>query len=226
MLLSNRSKTAGRNFDPAAGQPVGEAGSRARPRWPGGGVQRKAAGVEMFVQMLKRNILGSPTWVWLCLLVIFLGLVVNHSISIPPQSKYWNIGTAETPGVVEETLLLTVNSSEAALTSQRYVGAVTITIRGEGRIDENTGYDAFSTYSIADNKALGYFRGFRIDDRDLILMLGWFAYKPNHEYSFLFRVGDEPRYISFRIINEEDKENSGQFSVEVSTLDKVSSGGR
>jgi hypothetical protein len=176
--------------------------------------------------MLKRNVLGSPTWVWLCLIVIVLGLVVNHSISIPPQPRYWNIGTAETPGVVEETLLLTVNSSEAAFTSQRYTGSVTITIRGEGRIDENTGYDAFSTYTLADNKALGYFRGFRIDDRDLILMLGRPAYKANHEYSFLFRVGDEPRYISFRIINEHDEQNSSQFSIEVSTLNKISTGGR
>jgi hypothetical protein len=159
-------------------------------------------------------------------MVIFLGLVINHSNSIPPQP--WIIGTAETPGIVEETVLLSANSNQAALTSQRYAGSVTITIRGEGRIDENTGYDAFSTYTLKENKSQGYFRGFQIDNRDLRLWLfvEWPAYRTNHEYSFLFTVGDQPRYISFRIINEEDKENSGQFSVEVSTLNKVSSGGR
>jgi hypothetical protein len=162
-------------------------------------------------------------------LYIFFTLIqyILNPILSPPQR--WIIGTAYPPGELEETLALPVNTSQDVLSTRKYTGGVTITILGEGQIDESTLHDAFSQYDKDANKRtkISDFRDFTIDDRNLILRVfdPLPSYDPTHKYQFLYNVGLEPRQIPFRIVNGNSQDTS-VFTVKISIENTVSAAGR
>jgi hypothetical protein len=166
---------------------------------------------------------------WLLGACIFIACVQFIVISIATNgATLKGLGVSPTSTLpVEETIELTVNTSQEILTTFQYSGHVTITIRGEGLVGANTYHDAFSRYT-ADQK-LGRFDGFTVDGQGLTLRTFILVPTPTsyseHEYRFLYWVGQQPRRIAFRIVNGNEDDDS-VFTVEVTSQNLISPGGR
>jgi len=153
-------------------------------------------------------------------------------------------GSAEIPGLVEETITLSINANEPIFTLHRYSGSVTIGVQGEAQINATTGHDGLYIYNFAfedgkhqyeDGKQRLYccFGGLEIDG-EAVNHFSFFPgggmrtttggspnYNSSHQYYFLYDIGPILRKISFRIQNDNPQDLTSQFIIEVSTGDKV-----
>lgn len=158
---------------------------------------------------------------FICVVLIAIAQVVSRD----DLFKILKIRATATP--VKEVIALPVNTIQEVFTSQEYSGYVTIIVRGEGQINSSTRHDAFSMYS-ADRK-LGRFDGFAVDGASLILrafsVVPTPTNYPQHEYRFLYEVGERPQKIAFRIVNG-NAEDTSVFIVEVTSENLIFSSGR
>lgn len=147
------------------------------------------------------------------------------------------IGSAEIPGLVEETLTLSINASEPVFTIHSYSGSVTIGVQGEAQINATTGQDGLYIYEYAFEKTkqphYHWSNGFQIDN-EVVTRFNFFPsggmrsttgetpyFSPKHQYWFLYDVGPTLRKISFKMQNENPQDVASQFIIQVSNGDKV-----
>lgn len=195
---------------------------------------------------MKRNFLRflRPLCFILLILVIrYLPYLLSFfSPYFLQQPKLLNIiGTAEVPGLVEETLIAPVNTNQNVLTTHSYAGAVTIMISGEGEMDSDTGHDALYHYGkqFEDGKQPLYccFEGLIIDDEPITRFRFFFGnvhvgsgeppeYNPQHRYAFVYQLGSELRKIAFRLTNGNPDTQGSPFTVFVTTENRIYSPGR
>jgi hypothetical protein len=161
-----------------------------------------------------------------CIFIATLQLLLLFVVSSDFRTSLFTVPTpTEIP--IEELLTLIPNSY-GVLTANKYDGSITITIRGEGKIDSETLFDAFYTYSNSGGNPTSSVK-LKIDNQEVLfpVFTGVLPrYNPSHEYSFLYYVGNIPKQVSFQIVSETEETNSGEFVIEISSKDKVSPRGR
>jgi len=161
-----------------------------------------------------------------CSFITIMQIVFNLALNSDFRNSLFIFPTP-TPVPIEESLTLMPNS-HYILTNNHYEGVVTITVRGEARLDSETLFDAFYTYS-SNEENTARFTGLRIDNQETLFPI--FSgvpprYNSDHEYRFLYYVGDIPKQISFQLVSDGHETSSGEFVLEISSQDKVSPSGR
>jgi hypothetical protein len=140
------------------------------------------------------------------ILVIPACLIMMLLNSIPRQ-----------PVQPKETLELPVNTSEDVLSSNLYSDWVTIAISGTGQIDEKRWHTVFGTYfedQTFEDGSKEHFNGFILDGEVIKWHLSLeglpteLTNRELYEYTFPYRVGEEPRRLAFRMLNGNEQDTS------------------
>lgn len=147
-----------------------------------------------------------------CLLVVLF---------VVPGSK----STSKKAGT-QETVIVQFNRIVPALTQQEYSGKVRLFIEGTGQADQGTYNDAFYRYADAQGQPLDppqlTTTGLEIDGQraiDALKLTGTPPdYQSDHAYSMIYDLGSTPRHISFGLADQNARDNTGQFTINVVQL--------
>ncbi len=165
---------------------------------------------------------------WIC--SVYLGaacIALLISFEGNPDFRRSLFYVPETPIVINEMVNLPVNTPSDVLTTNKYSDYVTITVRGEGRIDAKTRHNAFNAFN--SDGSINHFNGFTIDGKGLVFRVFTFVPTPTNrsenEYQFSYYVDSGPRQIAFRMVNGNQEDHS-VFVINVLNRNKFAGSGR
>ena len=158
--------------------------------------------------------------------IIMVLLFSNNFLSVFWKSEF----------VYDETLTIPLETTNAIYTQGMYNGWVYLRISGLGQVRDDTYSDAFCAYDASGelllhptstNNLSGY--GIAVDGiirlHDIMatqitqyLPLDEYRCKvQDHTYIIAYYVGEEARHVSFSSVDEIPEDNTGYFTVEIST---------
>lgn len=124
--------------------------------------------------------------------------------------------------VKEETLY--IDDSSAVFTQYEYSGWITLTI--EGKVEQSAEFVHDIFYRRTIKPYIERFHILEIDNVDPFSIDSPPEYNTDHRYRFLYRIDDVPHRVSIQIKSKELINSSSSFVVEVSSKNKVYTGGR
>ena len=128
-----------------------------------------------------------------------------------------------------ETIVVPLAAEQAIYTEQKYSGSIWLRFSGTGHVSEDLITDAFCLYDSMgavhmEDWRLAY--GIAVDDDPRLFLAGGAVASvqgsltrcqaDDHVYYLIYNLGEEPRGMSFRSVDQSIEDNSGEFVVDIS----------
>lgn len=136
------------------------------------------------------------------------------------------ISQQDQTNVIEEKIIIPVNTIHPIETQNEYSEWVTITIGGH-LVDKDNQFIRDAVWeSDSTEESVRYSRQFLVDGVYPFTFSVPPDYAAKHIYQFRYHVDDAPRTVEFQLFEESIENINGEFWIEISSKNKVDLGGR